>query len=610
MKKVSLFAGILIVSGLTHQISAQYEKYDAVYQRIIHEYTLHQNGTMDFRSVTDMQLLNYRAFHNLYGETFIVYHPEEQDLTINESYSILADGKKIITPANAFNEVLPRFAAHATAYNHLREMVITHTGLEIGTTIHLDYLLRTDSGFFPAFIGDELLAAEQPVKELRIIIRAPEGVKLNYEALNMELTPGITDENGFRVYTFTREDIPAMEQEENQERDNGGYPRVIFSAFPEDSKPASVFTSSPAFSMQLPAAAVTAVKKITGDYPDKVKAAFKIQELVVNDIRLFPVPEKYAGYRLRMPAEVWYSNGGTSGEKTLLMVALLREAGIAADPVPVFNEHKISQETFTLTGLESWITRADLPGAGTIYLAPDQVNAYDMAVLLPGRKMFLLHDDGTMEQIPVKQSWNEIAFNAVLAIDEQVQLSGELSGQLAGRCSPSLALLRDTSKIKSYLTGSISASDVKNVTLNDLDISGVSFSMKVNKEKALKKDTSFYIFSLPELSNGISGWGIRYLVNSRVTPFIIPYPLHETYDLTIALPRGMEMITPQKDIRIKNSSGTYRFLVESKNGTIHIIKAITVDLKKISPEDYQDLRIILNEWNDPVTREIVMKEKK
>ena len=75
------------------------------------------------------------SMNSTYGESFIVYNPDFQTLKIHSSYTRQKDGTIVKTPDNAFVEVLPRFAADAPAYNQLKEMVVVHTGLELGATI-------------------------------------------------------------------------------------------------------------------------------------------------------------------------------------------------------------------------------------------------------------------------------------------------------------------------------------------------------------------------------------------------------------------------------------------------------------------------------------------
>ena len=59
-------------------------------------------------------------------------------------------------------------------------MVVTHTGLEIGATICLDYTLTTHVGFYPFLDVAEQLQEHSPVKDYQIEITLPEEEKLTY----------------------------------------------------------------------------------------------------------------------------------------------------------------------------------------------------------------------------------------------------------------------------------------------------------------------------------------------------------------------------------------------------------------------------------------------
>ena len=130
-----MIAGIISCNPLTED----QKKSDALYHTIKKEYTLHEDGSIDYRYTHDLEIRTHIAFNRMYGETFVVFNPEFQDLEVHKSVTTMRDGKEVPSPENAFNEVLPRWAAGAPDFNHLREMVITHTGLETGSTIHLDY---------------------------------------------------------------------------------------------------------------------------------------------------------------------------------------------------------------------------------------------------------------------------------------------------------------------------------------------------------------------------------------------------------------------------------------------------------------------------------------
>ena len=138
MKKIKIAILPVLFLLIPVFLSAQNENYDAEYLKLVKEYSLNDDGSFDFHLRKEIKLNTHFAFHRLFGETFIVYNPQFQSLKINECFTVMADGKKVVAPENAFNEVLPGFARDIAAYNHLREMVVTHTGLEVGGVITLD----------------------------------------------------------------------------------------------------------------------------------------------------------------------------------------------------------------------------------------------------------------------------------------------------------------------------------------------------------------------------------------------------------------------------------------------------------------------------------------
>ena len=266
MKKTLLLLFVLAAAGNSY-LRAQDEGSDAVYLKLTREYTLNSDGSMDYRFIKQQKLLTYRAFHNLYGETFVVTNTKEQKLVINECNTVMDNGKKVKTPDNAFNEVLPGYAANAPAFNDLREMVITHTGLERGATINLDYTVHSMKGFYPFFMGDEVLAEAEPVNELTVRVRVPREKALYFKPFNSKITPEKSTEGDFQVYTWHLTHVPALSTDDFQPSGNEAAPRLTFSTINNLGEAYDYLTSQEAFKsaatamMQSFTATVTAICK-------------------------------------------------------------------------------------------------------------------------------------------------------------------------------------------------------------------------------------------------------------------------------------------------------------------------------------------------------------
>jgi len=379
---------------LSPQIKAQDEKYDAWYISLVKEYTLNADGSMDYRYMKQQKLLTYRSFHSLYGETFVVYNPLYQKLKINEAYTLMADGKKIVAPQNSFNEVLPGYAASAPAYNSLREMVITHTGLERNATINLDYMVHTEKGIFPALMGNELLAENEPVKSLEIRVRIPDGQNLFYHMFNGDNQPEKSSDGKFQVYSWKVNDIAAISVEEAQQGVNELYPRLIFSTSDNRDEVFSFLTSQPAFKFGITEQMKKEVNALMAEKSDQFDLALKIQEIVVSDLRLYAVPLRSALYQCRTPEQTWNSNGGTAVEKAVLLAALLKSAGMDAGVVGIVRTDFVDKKIGTLADLEDFAVKLENKERGTWYLSVSGLNPVNLNLSLPGRSIIVLNPDG------------------------------------------------------------------------------------------------------------------------------------------------------------------------------------------------------------------------
>ena len=100
--------------------AALFAQSEAEFGKIAKSWTLNPDGSQEFRCSQELTLFTHTAMNSTYGESFIVYNPNYQELKIHESYTKQKDGTIIRTPDNAFVEVLPSLAADAPAFNQLK----------------------------------------------------------------------------------------------------------------------------------------------------------------------------------------------------------------------------------------------------------------------------------------------------------------------------------------------------------------------------------------------------------------------------------------------------------------------------------------------------------
>ena len=580
---------------------------DAEYISLLKEFTLNPDGSIDYRFVKEQKLFSYRAFHNLYGETFISYNPGFQKLTINKCYTVMADGKRVETPSNAFNGVLPSFAANATPFNTLREMVITHTGLEKGAVINLDYTLHTDKGNAPAMMGNEILGETEPVQNLTIKVKVPKNEKLFFKLVNGAPEPLKEVENNFQVYTWHVQNVAAFSQEEFQKSLNESYPRLLFSSSGDRNTVYDYLTNQAAFGMKVTDAMKARVQEIQKENPDKLALALKIQEKVINDIRLWPVPVKYTGYRLRTAEEIWNSMGAILPEKAILMAALLEAAGIEADVAAITREAFFDEKLGTLADVEDFAVRIDLKDAGFQYLSLVTANPQNLSRTLSGKVFIALGQGEKPEYQHFGSAKLKVNMNRSLTLSPESKLTGELSLDLGGAGNPYLGLIRDKNKMKNSVSGEFSKSDLKEIKVSQSSPEASFQTYTVLDEKPFRKDSSWVYFTIPFCNAGIESWNIKTLSSKRNQPGEIPSSGEENYEYSLELPAAYTLFTPATKIEISNKAGRFLFELKQEGNKVMISRKIALNNHIINPENYNDFKTLMDNWNNPRQREVIFQ---
>lgn len=305
---------------------------EAVYKNVEKIYTFDADGACEIRFKSALLVNTLFAVNELCGETFIVYNPKFQRVKVHEAYTIMADGTRIDAPRNAFNTVLPKCASDAPAFNFLRELVITHTALEPGATVFLDY-----SVFYANVEGllfDEYADMQFPCERL------------------------VLDFNGSRTEFFN---VPARSRETffRAERSVPVIYPGMKTIVPRD------FCSTN--DVKLGVLGNAKVESLTGKptmtRDEKICAVY---DFVSKKIATVKIPSKLlAGNDLRLPDAVIASAYGTPIEKARVLWAMLSSAGFK-DCKIIRNE---IDDTFFVDVPEAG-TRLPVDGAGEEKLVP------------------------------------------------------------------------------------------------------------------------------------------------------------------------------------------------------------------------------------------------
>lgn len=339
MKTIHLYIGVLALL-LSMALTAQATP-EARFGKLSKTYTLHADGSQELRVQKELTLYTHAAMNSLYGETFIVYNPQYQQLEIHDSYTRQKDGTIIRTPDNAFVEVLPSAAANAPAYNGLKEMVVVHTGLELGATIYLDYSIKSQADYLPELDICCPIKELSPIDEFTFRIEVPEGKTLHYELLNASARPAEANKDGMKSITWKLKNVeprpysyPSLRSSLGlvQQAASGMMPVLVASTWTNYADALKALTRQfAAGDRTVVENKLTELKQAAQKDSTDLRTAIAAYMNGLYRSNQCKVSLGEAGYRLRPASEVIRSAYGTQAELVNLDVTLQKAAGLKAE---------------------------------------------------------------------------------------------------------------------------------------------------------------------------------------------------------------------------------------------------------------------------------------
>ncbi len=528
---------------------------EAEYKKLAKTWTLNADGSQKFRYKMELTLFTHTAMNGTYGESFIVYNPQYQELKINSSYTKQKDGTIIKTPDNAFVEVLPRNAADAPAYNHLKEMVVVHTGLELGATIYLDYTVTSKPGYLPEVDIFEELLQSSPVKEYTLTIVTPEVKELAYTLTNNPAKASVKRSGGTCTTSWTLRNLPASSRAPFVYVKNGDVPFLAATTYASEGEALATLLKqfNPSGDPQLTTQAESLTEGGKKD-EDKLEA---ILEYTTNHIANNGLTLDQTGYRLRPADAVMSTAYGTEVEKANLLAGLLDGAGFKAEPMATYQAY--ADKGLALKAVDQLFVSCMVNGE--LYLFSTSSTHRPQTVNFDRTPLFSLQT-GKPVAIAVPQDYQIKSDIAVRFKDGKVTTSTKES---VGK------------ELMPYFTTGNSENE---------------------QTAPLKVENGYATISLPDAGYGFSHLPYGYLNSQRKENLLIPRPVNEVYTYTIECPENMELRTPETDKTIRNAAGSLTISVKKNGRTATVTRSLELNKQLYTPAEYKELRQLLTEWSD------------
>ncbi len=608
--KILKYLALLLFMATTTPLWSQKPESDARYLSITSEYQLMPDGSQSFHYSHQLKYLTHRAFHNLFGESFVVYNPEVQKLKVNKSVTTMRDGKVTPTPANGYNEVLPHFAAHAARVNHLREMVITHTGLEVGCTVDLDYTLTTSAGYLPGLFDQLTLAEPIPADQYTIIVKIPSGTPLIHTLVNLRLAPQITTEGKFDVYTWKVGTTKAIPSESLLPEKSDWLPTLRFSTLASVFATYDWFVNQPLFtSKALPLNAVNKIKTIQETEKDPFALTMKLRDLVSRRMDNLDIPSKYLGHRYQTIDQVWNANAGTVVERTVLLAALLNEAGIRAEALAVCPSNVFELNTANPEVFNQMVVSVQLPDEPVFYITANQ-SATDASYLFPGQMLVKLEPAAeSIHKSPVELTPSALKMKGQLTIQPDGKVTGDATINMLWGSNPWLKTKTNNQSIGQYLTG-FSTKGISELKATKINKEQTEAYLKIADGAMLSEIApGIYSMPIPGFNNGVNTWGLQSLPTERTAPVGFPAVHAESSIFTIIIPEGFTLLTPLVNLTKKTEWGNLMLEIRQRGNQITVHRGFETTTQTIGASEYSALRETTNRWNNEMYQRLIFKKQ-
>lgn len=349
---------------------------------------------------------------------------------------------------------------------------------------------------------------------------------------------------------------------------------------------------------------------ITGLNTPEEKAA-----AIFNYVKANVKWNNYYGYSCNDGVKKAYKDKtGNIAEINLMMTAMLRYAGLTANPVLLSTRSNGVAIFPNRTAFDYVIAAIETPD-GLILM--DASEKFSLPNVLPLRDLNwfgrLIRKDGTSTEVsltPTILSRETVNMNATVSKDGFI--SGKLRRQLTGQEALSFRQKYTVLKEDTYLEeleGRSNSIEVNEYTReNDLDLSKPiveSYAFKDAKDFERINDK---IYIVPTLFLGSKENPFKQEV--REYPVDFGYPVQDKFNITIEIPEGYTVETLPEGLNIAgvDGIGTFKYVIAHTGNKLQIIMTTEISKAIVSADYYQALKEFFQKILDKQNEKIILKK--
>lgn len=581
----------------------EYPGLSAVYLYMGEKDYVNEDGTATYEAHIVWKMLDNQAIQQ--GEINLPFDLNETTLDITMARTIKPDNTVVNVDKENIREVSPY--SSFPLYSSLRLKQFSMPSMEIGSIIEYKAVLKVIKPKMPGLFSTYWsFPPGLPVKLSILEVHAPEKLAVDYVSKNLNVNPEIDTKNGESVYKWTAKDIfiggifePMLPP----------YDMVCPNLIVATVKTWDDFTkwfrgiSEPQLEMdkEMKDFVASVVKRKGGD---KEKILNELYNFVSQNIRYVAIPLKDSTYQPHKVTEIFTNKYGDCKDKSALLIALCREAGIDAYfallktrtagpiikkfPVLDFN-HCVVAVPKKEGGYTFLDTTLELNRFGYVH-----TEMRDADILI------IKKDSHEFVKVPIDNSGpsgTDVEINMKLADDGSVSVTEkdtyigdvEISKRLAGKYSTqdatnaffeqSLKSMYPKARIES-----VNFTDPSNLT--DRFCLELKYEIKDYTRQAGK----LVIFDLPNNTTNLTA-----SAEKRIYPLWLSFLLKDTAVINIDIPPGLKLNYLPSDVERDSEFASFSRKASVNKDKITIIYSYTEKVIVIPPDQYEKYKAFMDD---------------
>jgi len=576
----------------------QYPDADAVILLEKVEITLNEDGTQREHLYRVTKLFSDLAIDEL-CDPKIKFDETRQSLNILKARTYMSDGKKVDANERCFNPITPPEVAKAPDYTSNKQMVVTFLGIEKNAVMELEYELTDKIPFRKYLAGYEYFRDWLPIIEKEFSITIPSGSDLKYTMSNMNVAPEVTRGEETTTYKWHVNNVPLINHERNQRYKKEYLPALFYTTCQSwQALNKGLFKDFQNASSETSAPLKAKVGKVTEDSLTMWEKIMKIQDFVVDNFNTvhYNFENKF---ELRNASTIYDSSYGTSFDKTVLMISMLKEIGINAYPILVPATYTLNIRANPNLGIiDEAICGLKLDDEG-IYLDPTAKLSERGYGDYIGKTLIVLRGRGpefkTFERLGAAD--NTIEILGKIDFDKEAKGRGKLAIKIKNNPNPYYKLLGKQQQVQktaeTYINGILPGATLSKCSVKKLTEGTFEMFLEFKDFKLEKGDDGFLRFFIPNAPESLTNSQYYLYRTRRMTPVFLPYPSRETTRMELKIPSGIGKIHSPSALDISGGKTTLKVQCTEDGRKYTYSREIAFNADKIKPEEYDNFKKVI-----------------